>query len=140
MGARRIRTSVLIFTILHIGLLSARQAIPPVDTEMVRLVEQLGLRPGMAVADIGVGEGKQTLELGRYVGSEGRVYSTDVNSKFLADLEVMVKKEGLQNVVVILGDPNRTNLPDSCCDAMLIRNVYHHFANTVCSRRRPARQ
>jgi ubiquinone/menaquinone biosynthesis C-methylase UbiE len=129
MGTRRTSTVALLFAALNIGFLSASQATQPVDTETKRLIEELALQPGMVVADIGVGEGKQTLELARYVGPDGRVYGTDVNSKFLAAVEEVVKKEGLQNVVTILGDPNRTNLPDNCCDSMLIRNVYHHFAD-----------
>jgi ubiquinone/menaquinone biosynthesis C-methylase UbiE len=120
---------VLVLAALHLNLLSAQQAAQPIDVEMARLVEQLGLRPGMVIADIGAGEGKQTLELARYLDSEGRVYSTDVNAKSLANVEAMAKKAGLLNVVTVPGDPNRTNLPDRCCDAMLIRNVYHHFAD-----------
>jgi SAM-dependent methyltransferase len=38
-----------------------------------------------------------------------------------------VKKEGLTNVTVIEGAEAATNLPDACCDAIFLRNVYHHI-------------
>jgi SAM-dependent methyltransferase len=30
-------------------------------------------------------------------------------------------------VTVVEGTPNATNLPDACCDALLMRAVYHHI-------------
>ena len=36
------------------------------------------------------------------------------------------KKEGLTNVTVIEGGADRTNLPSACCDALFMRDVYHH--------------
>jgi SAM-dependent methyltransferase len=38
-----------------------------------------------------------------------------------------MKKEGLTNVTVIEGAEAATNLPDACCDAIFLRNVYHHI-------------
>ena len=36
---------------------------------------------------------------------------------------------GVTNVTVIEGQPDDANLPASACDAVFMRNVYHHFAN-----------
>ena len=83
----------------------------------------------MSVADIGIGEGLQALALAAYLQPAGRVYATDVNEKFLSKVRDAAAKKALRNVTTVLGDPNRTNLPDLCCDAMLIRNVYHHFGD-----------
>ena len=38
-----------------------------------------------------------------------------------------MKKEGLTNVTVIEGAEAATNLPGACCDAIVLRNVYHHI-------------
>ncbi len=38
-----------------------------------------------------------------------------------------MKKEGLTNVTVIEGAAAATNLPDACCDAIVLRNVYRHI-------------
>ena len=39
------------------------------------------------------------------------------------------KKEGLTNVTVIEGSVSSTNLPAGCCDAILIRDAFHHFTD-----------
>ena len=36
-------------------------------------------------------------------------------------------KEGLTNVTVIEGAVNAMNLPPGCCDAILVRDAYHHL-------------
>ena len=97
--------------------------------EVTRLVQVLDLRPGSVVADVGAGSGEVTVEIARQLGSESRVYSTDINQDRLSEIRAAVAKNGLSNVTVLEGDPNRTNLPDGCCDALFVRNVYHHFAD-----------
>jgi hypothetical protein len=39
----------------------------------------------------------------------------------------MTQRERLDNVTVIEGTANSTSLPPLCCDAVLIRDAYHHF-------------
>jgi predicted methyltransferase len=95
--------------------------------EVPRLVELLQLKPGMTVADVGAGFGAWTVTFGKWTGPSGRVYATDVGEKQLAFLREYTKKEGLTNVTVLAGAPNSTNLPANCCDAILIRDAYHHL-------------
>lgn len=38
-----------------------------------------------------------------------------------------VQKEALNNVTVIQGAAAATNLPAECCDAIFMRDVYHHI-------------
>ncbi len=95
--------------------------------EVPRLVELLGLKPGMDVADVGAGFGAWTVTFGKWTGPSGRVFATDIGEKQLAFLREYTKKEGLTNVTVLAGAPNSTNLPANCCDAILIRDAYHHL-------------
>jgi len=95
------------------------------ETEAPQLAEVLGLRPGVAVADIGTGGGAMAIVLARLVGS-GRVYATDITEKSLATAREYAKKEGLTNLTVIEGGTASTNLPSGCCEALFLRNVYHH--------------
>lgn len=95
--------------------------------EVPRLVELLGLKPGMTVADVGAGFGAWTVAFGKWTGPSGRVYATDIGEKQLAFLREYTKKEGLTNVTVLAGAPGSTNLPANCCDAVLIRDAYHHL-------------
>jgi ubiquinone/menaquinone biosynthesis C-methylase UbiE len=95
------------------------------EFEAPQLAEVLGLKPGMTVADIGTGGGAMAMVLGRLVGS-GRVYATDLTQRSLTITREYAKKEGLTNITVIEGGATSTNLPAECCDALFLRNVYHH--------------
>lgn len=97
------------------------------DVEVPRLVELLELKAGMSLADVGAGFGAWTMRLAREVGPSGRVYATDIGAAQLAALRDITSRERLNNVVVIEGGVNSTNLPALCCDAILIRDAYHHL-------------
>ena len=95
------------------------------ESEAPQLAEVLGLRPGVTVADIGTGGGAMAIVLARLVGS-GRVYATDVTERSLTTAREYAKKEGLTNITVIEGGTASTKLPNECCEALFLRNVYHH--------------
>jgi ubiquinone/menaquinone biosynthesis C-methylase UbiE len=96
------------------------------ELDAPKLVDVLGLKPGMAVGDIGTGGGAMAIVLGHWIGS-GRVYATDITEHALRETRDYVKREGLANVTVIEGAAAATNLPDACCDALFLRHVYHHI-------------
>ena len=90
-------------------------------------MELLELEPGMTVADVGAGFGAWTMRLATSMGPAGRVYATDIGETQLAALRQTVQRERLTNVTVLEGTQSATNLPALCCDAILIRDVYHHL-------------
>ena len=98
------------------------------ELEAPQLAKVLGLQPGMTVADIGTGGGAMAMVLARLVGS-GRVYATDITQRSLTLTREYAKKEGLTNVTVIEGAAASTNLPPECCEALFLRNVYHHVSD-----------
>ena len=95
------------------------------ELEVPRLVELLELKPGMTVADVGAGFGAWTMRFSRWVGPEGHVYATDIGAAQLAALRDSARR--FPNVTVLEGAPTTTNLPALCCDAILIRDAYHHL-------------
>jgi ubiquinone/menaquinone biosynthesis C-methylase UbiE len=97
--------------------------------DATRLIEVLELREGANVADIGAGSGELTLRFARYVGSAGRVFSTDINPQRLTEIRHAVTQERLQNVTVVEGGSSHTNIPDECCHAIFLRHVYHHLGD-----------
>jgi SAM-dependent methyltransferase len=99
--------------------------------EVPDLVKRLGLSPGMTVADIGAGFGAWTVAFGKYLGPGGRVYATDIGERQLAFLREYSAKEGLTNVTVLAAGARSTNLPTACCDAILVRDAYHHFTEPI---------
>ena len=99
------------------------------EREVPRLAEVLELKPGMTVADVGAGGGAITVVLGKWIGS-GRVFATDIGVPQLQLIRDYVMREGLTNVTVIEGGASSTNLPDACCDAIFLRDVYHHLSES----------
>ena len=97
------------------------------ELEVPQLVELMGLKPGMTVADVGAGFGAWTMRFSRFLGPNGRVFATDIGAPQLAALRDIVQREKLTNVTVLEGAPGATNLPAACCDAILIRDAYHHL-------------
>jgi precorrin-6B methylase 2 len=99
------------------------------EVEVPQLVELLELKPGMTIADVGAGFGAWTMRFSRWTGPSGRVYATDIGAPQLAALRESVTREQLSNVTVVEGATATTNLPAACCDAILVRDAYHHFTD-----------
>ena len=99
------------------------------EADVPQLVRVLDLQPGMSVADVGAGAGAMTLVMARWIGPAGRVYSTDINEQSVAAIRDRAAREHLANVTTIAGAQTSTNLPDRCCDAIFLRDVYHHLTD-----------
>ena len=94
-----------------------------------RLIESLRLKPGDVVAEIGAGSGELTIVIAKHVGADGRVLTSELGAERIQRLRTAVEKSGVSNVQVIEGHETQANLPDGCCDAIFMRNVYHHFGD-----------
>lgn len=92
--------------------------------EMPRLTQALALRPGMVVADVGAGRGQLTLALAAAVGPRGHVFSSEIDPGRLRALRELVGKAG--NVTLVEAKVGDSGLPAGCCDAIVLRRVYHH--------------
>lgn len=99
--------------------------------EMPRLRQVLALKEGMVVADVGAGKGELTLAVAREVGTKGRVFSTEIDPARLTQLREAVRGAGLDNVTVVKAQSSETGLPSNCCDAIVLRRVYHHLTAPV---------
>ncbi|MGH9685806.1 MAG: class I SAM-dependent methyltransferase [Candidatus Acidiferrales bacterium] len=82
-------------------------------------------RSGSTVAEIGAGNGQLTVLAAERVGSNGKVYSTELDPKKLARLSELAAKQ--PNIIVVKASVSDTNLPRHCCDSIFMRLVYHHL-------------
>jgi ubiquinone/menaquinone biosynthesis C-methylase UbiE len=94
-----------------------------------RLGPAIQLQEGQTVADIGAGHGELTVEIASEVGPSGRVYATELEDDRRRDIREAAKSAGLKNVTVLEAKATSTNLPEQCCDALVMRRVYHHIGN-----------
>jgi SAM-dependent methyltransferase len=97
--------------------------------EMPRLRQALALKAGMVIADVGAGKGELTLALADEVGPSGRVFSTEIDPARLRRLRETASAARLDNVTVVQAQSRETGLPAQCCDAIVLRRVYHHLGD-----------
>ena len=93
------------------------------------IAKVLEVGAGDVIADVGAGYGGWTVDIARKVTETGQIYATEVDSERLEDIRENVTEAGLTNVSVIWGSQKDTGLPPECCDAILLRRVYHHFTD-----------
>lgn len=98
----------------------------PAETPL--LFQELNIRAGSTVAEIGAGHGFMAIATAEAVGPSGKVFATEINAKRLTELRERIEKKQLRNVTVVEGTASAANLPESCCDAIYLRSVYHHVA------------
>jgi ubiquinone/menaquinone biosynthesis C-methylase UbiE len=91
------------------------------------VVEGLALKPGMIVADLGAGTGYFEAHLAQAVGPVGLVLAIDPEPEMLRYLGRRAVKDGLGNVLPILGLPDQPFLPRERVDRVLVVDTYHHI-------------
>lgn len=122
--------------LLVAALLPAVACAPPSQASEARaILDALELHDGMRVADVGAGEGDWTLRLAAEVGDSGHVWATEVRQDYLDELAGRLERKSISNVTTLLGSQTDTGLPPACCDAILLRLVYHHFQDPAAMRR-----
>ena len=99
------------------------------------IVEALGLKAGMDVADVGAGTGLFTIPIAEAVGPEGAVFAVDIAPNFLRHIAGRAERAGLDNVCTVLGTQTSTQLPPDSVDLVYICDTYHHFEDPESSLR-----
>lgn len=103
-----------------------------------QIMDALMIGEGSVVADLGAGGGWFTVRLAIRVGPNGRVYAEDIQTQMISAIERRVLREGLRNVVTVLGTPVDAKLP-APIDAALMVDAYAEFEQPVALLRNIAR-
>ena len=94
------------------------------------VMDALGIADGARVADVGAGGGWFTVRLARRVGPNGIVFAEDIQSQMIDSIVRRVHREGLANVVTVLGTTSDPKLPPDL-DAVLIVGTYPELTEPV---------
>ncbi len=92
-----------------------------------KIVESLGIRPGMVVGDVGSGTGLFTLLFSDAVGVGGKVLAVDVTPGFLRLTRDRAREQHKNNIQTVLCDEKSVRLPRSSVDLVFACDTYHHF-------------
>jgi arsenite methyltransferase len=96
-----------------------------------KVIENLQVRPGAIIADLGAGGGYFTLKLANAVGTAGKVYAVDIDREMTDLIAREAKKESATNVETIIAKQDDPLLPTTGVDLIFTVNTYHHFDNRV---------
>jgi ubiquinone/menaquinone biosynthesis C-methylase UbiE len=91
------------------------------------LIQNLNLKSGSQVADIGCHEGYMTVKLANKVGQSGKVFAVDVEQSKLDKLQAILTKREITNVQPIKGDYDNPKLPLNSLDGVIILDTYHEM-------------
>lgn len=93
-----------------------------------RALEELHLRPGMVVGDVGAGTGYFSLKIAKRVAPTGKVYANDIQPQMISKLRANAEAAGITNVVPVLGTESNPNLPVAQLDLIIMVDVYHELS------------
>lgn len=122
------RAFVLLVTLLIPTAIVAMQRSQSGSVATEKIFEALAIREGQTVCEVGAGDGELSIAAAKVVGPNGRVYTSELADRLKA-LREKVAASGLGHITVVEGEATRTQFPDAACDALFMRNVYHHFAD-----------
>jgi ubiquinone/menaquinone biosynthesis C-methylase UbiE len=92
------------------------------------IIAELGLEPGMTVADIGAGTGYFSREIAARVAPDGRVLAVDIIPEFLDELQARAAAAGIDNIDTVLGEVDDPGLAPDSVDLIFMGDAYHHFS------------
>jgi ubiquinone/menaquinone biosynthesis C-methylase UbiE len=95
--------------------------------EAADVIRIAGIRPGMAVADIGTGGGYYVMRVAPVVGPQGRVFAQDISPGVLARVRQRAVAAGHRNVRYIQGSQANARLPAAAVDVALMIHMYHEI-------------
>jgi ubiquinone/menaquinone biosynthesis C-methylase UbiE len=96
-----------------------------------KVIQTIGLKPGMVIGEVGAGTGRIAVWFAAAVGPSGKVYANDIDASALDHLRKRCAKEGLTNLVTILGTVDDPKLPAGTLDIAFMTNTYHHLDKPV---------
>lgn len=91
------------------------------------IVDAVGLKPGMNIADVGAGTGFFSRMFAHAVAPGGTVYAVDIAANFVEHIDAMAKKENVGNISASVCSERSVDLPENSIDVAFICDVYHHF-------------
>jgi len=93
------------------------------------ILQELDLKPGDVVVDIGAGDGWWARKMGDRVGSEGVIHAAEVDKQKVN--RIKERAAGLPQIKPYLCPTDGTGLPENSCDLAFLSKTYHHLSNHV---------
>jgi ubiquinone/menaquinone biosynthesis C-methylase UbiE len=90
-----------------------------------KVMDAVGVKPGMIIGEIGAGHGRYTVHLARRVGHRGNIFANDIDKDALSILRERCQRENIVNVETILGKEDNPLFPEKSLDMAFMVWVFH---------------
>jgi len=90
-----------------------------------KIMDAIGIKPGITVAEIGAGNGRLAVWLAERVGEHGKVYANDIDQEALEFMRKRCKDQDIKNMVVVEGETTDPCLPKGMMDVVILANTLH---------------
>lgn len=91
-----------------------------------KIIEEVGIREGSIVVDLGAGSGFYSLAAAKATGDAGKVYAVDIQQELLSRLKNTAQTAKLRNIEVVHGNIEKlhgTKIADGLADIVIVANV-----------------
>ena len=93
----------------------------------IKIMDVVGIKPGMVIGEAGAGDGYFTFFLSERVGESGHVYANDIVKSKLRSIERQCDRDSITNITTILGEPDDPLFPNNKLDMVVMMRVFHHI-------------
>ena len=136
MTSRIRHTSTLLFTTAVFLLVIAQGvSIAQADREKwqppEKIMDAIGVEPGMRVGEAGSGKGYFTFPLARRVGPDGIVFANDISTSSLDVIRDRATEEDLGNIKIVVGEVEDPLFPEEDLDMIVMVYVLHMLEKPV---------
>ncbi len=90
-----------------------------------KIMDAIGIKQGMTVAEIGAGNGRLAVRLAGRVGESGKVYANDIDRRALEFMRKRCQEENIPNMIVVEGQNTNPMLPRHTMDVVILANTIH---------------
>ena len=85
-----------------------------------KIMDSLGIGPGMIIGEAGAGDGYFTFHLSKRVGSDGKIYANDIDKKALQRIDDKCKEDSVCNITTVMGKVDDPLFPKGELDGVVI--------------------
>lgn len=90
-----------------------------------KVMDAIGVKPGMFIGEVGAGRGRYTVHLARRVGNKGKIFANDIDENALSYLRERCERNDIRNIETILGNDDDPLFPEKSLDMVIMVWVYH---------------
>jgi ubiquinone/menaquinone biosynthesis C-methylase UbiE len=96
-----------------------------------KIMDVIGVKPGMVIGEAGAGRGYLTFKLSRRVGETGMIYANDIDRGVLQSINNRSKRENIKNIKTIVGKVEDPLFPVNELDMVVMIRAFHDFEKKV---------